>query len=151
MLASIPISILLIGLFATGGLAAWAMMVQHQNQFQIQSGQRLELQTTFGEIVSLTAEGDGASGSETIAVTNSNGPMDCVLTYGLTSTDDDTDDCTDYTNDLDIVVKFASQNRTSGDTVTLQSGAGNFFDCMYEAVEWSCPQDAVFDFELDCS
>lgn len=149
MIATVPTAILALALVGGLATAAWVLLVQDSTTIEIDSSERLGIESTLVTL-SLDATGGAATGSETVAVTNTNGDLPCAVSWTLTGVDDDTDTCTDYENDLSVVVEKNSQILNSGDIVTMYSG-GNFIEIDYSAVAFACPSDWDMELVVDCS
>jgi len=133
--------ILSLSVFSIIGYAVWGSFFQGISGLAITSeGEGGIVYTSSLDSQSVDVTDSGAVVMDYVELLNNNGNVNVTVDYQVIKTDNTTDECTDYINDVDVLVDPTNFQITNG-----QLGAVNV---TYTVERWSCPQTIQVDLNI---
>lgn len=148
MVSSLPVALLMLGLLAGGGYAAWVTYFERGSTITVTSDPIFDVIVTAeftGDAIDVSAGPLTATDSISLqAGSNVNFPVSWVTTY-----EDVSDECVNYESDCSTSVMLdGTYALTSGDSITMNEGETKAIVVNVECAQHSCPQtvETVFTF-----
>jgi len=133
--------ILSLSVFSIIGYAVWGSFFQGISGLAITSeGDGGIIYTSYLDSQGVDVTDAGIVVNDYVELLNENGDVNVTVEYAVLKTDNTTDGCTDYLNDVDVVIDPINFGMTNSET--------KIVNVTYTVARWSCPGDIQVDLNI---